>query len=502
MTKERACIAIDLKSFYASVECLERGLDPLTTNLVVADESRTDKTICLAVTPSLKAQGVPGRPRLFEVKQKVGDINAARLRNAPGCTFTGSSCSAVELARNPSLELDFLTAMPRMAKYIEFSTKVYAVYLRYFAPEDICVYSIDEVFLEATSYLAARRQTARELACEILAAVTKETGLTATAGIGTNLYLAKVAMDIVAKHADPDENGARMAELNEMSYRRTLWTHQPVTDFWRVGSGYAAKLLENGMHTMGDVARCSLTNQDLLFHLFGVNAELLIDHAWGYEPCTMADIHAYTPQSHSLSQGQVLMEPYSFDAARIIVREMAQDLAMDLLDKKLVADQIVLTIGYDVQNLRPASKGTAYKGPVAADRWGRKKPAHAHGSRRLETKTCSASLITEAALSLYDSIVNASLTIRRVTIAAAHVLQEEALKHSCCLRELSLFPESEQEKEQKRLEEQRLAKERKRQEAMLSIRRKFGKNAILKGTNFEEKATGRLRNEQIGGHKA
>ena len=500
MPRERSCIAIDLKSFYASVECLDRGLDPLDANLVVADESRTDKTICLAVSPSLKALGIPGRPRLFEVVQKARDINAARLIKSPGHCFSGSSCFSHELKRNPSLKLDYIVAMPRMARYIEFSTMVYAVYLKHFAPEDICVYSIDEVFLEATAYLASQKKTARELTCDILAEITRETGLTATAGIGTNLYLAKVAMDIVAKHAEPDKNGARMAELDEMSYRRALWMHEPLTDFWRIGHGYAQRLAQNGMHTMGDVARCSLINQELLYRLFGVNAELLIDHAWGYEPCTMKDIRAYTPQSHSLSQGQVLSAPYPNAAARIIVREMAQELALELVEKRLAAGQIVLTISYDAENLRKS--GIFYKGTVVTDGYGRKKPAHAHGSTALEQYTNSASLITAQALALFDAITDKALTVRKITIAAMHVLPEHKAhgREKPCM--LSLFSDPEKDREEKLRKEEVLAKERKRQEAVLSIRRKFGKNAIVKGTSFEEKATGRIRNAQIGGHKA
>lgn len=500
MPREQACIAIDLKSFYASVECLDRGLDPLDANLVVADESRTDKTICLAVSPSLKALGIPGRPRLFEVIQKVRHINAARLLKAPGHCFSGSSCFAEELKNNPSLKLDYIVAMPRMARYIEFSTMVYAIYLKHFAPEDICVYSIDEVFLEATGYLASQKKTARELTCDILSEITRETGLTATAGIGTNLYLAKVAMDIVAKHAEPDKNGARMAELDEMSYRRALWTHEPLTDFWRIGPGYAQRLIQNGMHTMGDVARCSLSNQELLYRLFGVNAELLIDHAWGYEPCTMKDIRAYTPQSRSLSQGQVLSAPYPCSAARIIVREMAQDLALELVEKRLAADQIVLTISYDAENL--LKQGILCKGTVVTDRYGRKKPAHAHGSISLAEHTNSARIITGHALALFDSVINKAFTVRKISIAATHVLPEHQAGKKRAMCELSLFSDPEQDLEAQRQKEQSLAQERRRQEAVLSIRRKFGKNAIVKGTSFEEKATGRLRNAQIGGHKA
>ncbi len=501
MSEEHVYIAIDLKSFYASVECVERGLDPLDTHLVVADRTRTDKTICLAVTPSLKALGVPGRPRLFEVEQRVRAVNQARMAKAPGHSLQGVSCSARELAANHSLGLDFVTAMPRMAHYIRCSTQVYQVYLRHLAPEDILVYSIDEVFLDVTAYLSRHGLTAVQMARLLLAEVLAETGVTATAGIGPNLYLAKVAMDIVAKHAEPDRDGARVAELDVESYRRRLWTHRPLTDFWRVGPATARHLAENGMHTMGDVCRCSLRRMDLLYRLFGVNAELLIDHAWGWEPCTIADARAYVPQNRSLSSGQVLMEPYAWDRARVIVREMTEELALQLVEKRLAAGQITLTIGYDTGNL--GGRGTAphYRGPVSTDHYGRQRPAHAHGTRSLDEPTSSAALLVAAALDIYDHVTDPGLTVRRVTVDAGKVADEREQCRRPVLKPLSLV-DHEREAREREAERRRAARERRVQEAVLDIRRRFGKNAILKGVSFEEGATGRSRNEQIGGHRA
>ena len=354
---QKQYVAIDLKSFYASVECIERELDPMTTNLVVADASRTEKTICLAVSPSLKAFGVPGRPRLFEVVQKVGEVNALRQSRAPGRTLTGKSWDALQLQADPTLGVDYLVAPPRMAHYMEHSAKIYSIYLKYVAPEDIHVYSIDEVFMDVTPYLRNRGMTAREFTRMIIQDVVDTTGITATAGIGTNLYLCKVAMDIVAKHMEADEYGVRIAELDELSYRRLLWNHRPLTDFWRVGRGYVKRLEKVGLYTMGDVARCSLGrsdefyNEELLYKLFGVNAELLIDHAWGWEPCTIAQIKAYRPQTNSLGSGQVLHCPYTSEKAKLVVREMTDMLVLDLVDKGLVTDQMVLTVGYDIENL-------------------------------------------------------------------------------------------------------------------------------------------------------
>ncbi len=451
---ERTYIAIDLKSFYASVECVERGLDPLTARLVVADSSRTDKTICLAVSPALKAYGIPGRPRLFEVNQRI-----ARLKQ-----------------EDPSLPLDFVIARPRMSKYLEVSGKVYGVYLRFIAPEDIHVYSIDEVFIDATQYLRMYSVDAHTLAMRLIKEVLKETGVTATAGIGPNLYLCKVAMDIEAKHQKADEDGVRIAELTEMSYRQKYWTHQPLTDFWRIGHGTQERLASAGMYTLGDVARMSLRNEEVLYKLFGVNAELLIDHAWGWEPCTMADIKAYRPSASSLSSGQVLMEPYSFEKARTIVREMTDLLSLDLVEKRLVTTQLVLHVAYE------AGKG---KGPMVKDWYGRLTPKPAHGSVNLPFPTSATSIFLRSMMELYDKIVDRNLFIRGVYVVASQVKREEEVGGL----QMSLFDD-----------ETDTSRERKQQEAILEIRRKFGKNAILKGMNFEEGATTRERNQQIGGH--
>ena len=412
--EDRTYIAIDLKSFYASVECVERGLDPLSTNLVVADLSRTEKTICLAVSPSLKACGIPGRPRLFEVVQRVREVNLQRRYRAPGKKLEGKSCSAPELAANPALELDYIVAKPQMAHYMKFSTDIYKIYLKYVAPEDIQVYSVDEVFIDATNYLNTSKLSVREFTMQMILDVLRTTGITATAGIGTNLYLCKVAMDIDAKHIQPDENGVRISELNEMSYRERLWEHRPLTDFWRVGRGYAAKLEANGMFTMGDIAWRSLYDEDTLYKLFGVNAELLIDHAWGWEPCTIADIKAYKPSSNSISAGQVLQCAYSFEKAKLVVHEMAEGLTLELVDKGLLCDQMVLTVGYDTENLTDKNKAANYKGEVDIDRYGRKIPKQAHGSINLGRQTSSTKIITEAVLELFERIVDKNLTVRRM----------------------------------------------------------------------------------------
>ncbi len=493
--EQKYYIAIDLKSFYASQECIERGLDPLTTNLVVADESRTEKTICLAVSPSLKAYGVPGRARLFEAIQKVQEANAIRRGNR---TFTGKSCDANELKVNPALAIDFIIAKPRMAHYLECSARIYEVYLRYIAPEDIHVYSIDEVFIDATPYLKTYGMTAHELARMLIRAVLAETGITATAGIGTNLYLCKVAMDIVAKKMPADEDGVRIAELDEMSYRRLLWSHRPLTDFWRVGPGYARRLERNGMFTMGDVARCSVGkpwdfhNEDLLYKLFGINAELLIDHAWGWEPCTIGHIKAYKPSTNCLSTGQVLQCPYDFEKTKLVVREMADMLSMDLLDKALVTDQIVLTIGYDRESLTDSK--ISYSGPVTLDHYGRRIPKHAHGTANLGRHTSSTRLIVEAAMALFDKNVAPQLLCRRINLTANHVIRERDIPASP-MEQLDLFAAAPEE-------DSDLEREKRRQQAVLEIRKKYGKNAILKGMNFKEGATARERNAQIGGHKA
>ncbi len=501
---DRKYIAIDLKSFYASVECRERGLDPLNTNLVVADISRTEKTICLAVSPSLKKYGIPGRARLFEVVQKVREVNRMRKAYAPGQTFSGSSYRDDELQKSPQLELSYITAVPRMATYMDYSTRIYNIYLKYVSCEDIHVYSIDEVFMDVTDYLCAYGISERELAKRIIRNVYEETGITATAGIGTNLYLCKVAMDVLAKHVAPDEDGTRIAVLDEMNYRRLLWDHRPLTDFWRVGAGIARKLEENGLFTMGDIARCSLGrdtdyyNEDFLYRLFGVNAELLIDHAWGWEPCTIADIKAYKPESNSLGTGQVLHCPYSCDKARLIVREMVDLLALDLVDKGLVTDQMVLTIGYEAQ------EEATYRGETTIDRYGRKIPKHAHGTANLERYTSSSRMMTDAVIALYDRITDPALLVRRVNIAANHVVAEGSLTQSRDegYEQLELFADYKAQEQAKQATDEALERERRMQKAVLELKKKFGKNAVLKGMNLEEGAQTIQRNEQIGGHKA
>ena len=507
---EHTYIAIDLKSFYASVECVERKENPLTTNLVVADESRTEKTICLAVSPSLKAFGIPGRARLFEVVAAVKEVNRRRIAAIPERKFSGKSCHAEDIDSDKSLEVSYIVAPPRMAKYMEYSTRIYQIYLRYFAPEDMHVYSVDEVFMDATRYLSTYKMSARELTRKIIQDILSETGITATAGIGTNLYLCKIAMDVWAKHTEADKDGVRIAELDEMSYRRYLWDHKPITDFWRVGRGYAKKLAENGMFTMGDIARCSVGkpgefyNEGLLYDLFGVNAEILIDHAWGWEPCTIEDIKAYKPSANSISTGQVLSEPYDFEKTRLIIREMTELLVLDLLDKHLVTDRMVLTVGYDIENLTDKSRRNAYSGEVVTDRYGRKIPKHAHGTANLKEKTSSISIIMDAVMELYDRIMDPALLTRRMSVVAANVVDEseaEAQKKET-YEQLTLFTDIEAEEERKKEEKAALLKERKAQEAVLAIRKKFGKNAILKGTNLEEGATTIDRNRQIGGHKA
>lgn len=501
--KQRKYIAIDLKSFYASVECRERGLDPMDTNLVVADESRTDKTICLAVTPSLKSYGISGRGRLFEVKQRVKEANAGRRHDATMRRLEGKSHFFSELQANPELEIDFIIAPPRMAYYMEYSTRIYEVYMKYIAPEDIVVYSIDEVFMDVTDYLNTYKLSAHDLAMKIILDVIETTGITATAGIGTNLFLCKVAMDIVAKHIPADENGVRIAELDEMSYRKTMWTHQPLTDFWRVGRGIAKKLEENGMFTMGDVARCSERDEDLLYKLFGKNAELLIDHAWGWEPTTIKAIKAYRPSTNSLGSGQVLHCPYEADKAKLVLREMADMLTLDLVDKGLVTDQIVVTVGYDIENLTDPERRAKYHGAVVKDGYGRQIPKHSHGTINLDGHTSSTKKIMCAVSELFDRITDKNLLIRRLNVTANHVIAESAAPNkNDGYEQLDLFTDyaalqAEQEQEQRELE-----REKKMQKAMLTIKKKFGKNAILKGMNLEEGATAKDRNTQIGGHKA
>ena len=499
--QEKTYLSIDLKSFYASVECMERGLDPMITHLVVADQSRTEKTICLAVSPALKAYGISGRARLFEVVQKVKEVNAQRRRKAPGGVFTGTSHQAPQLLARPDLALDYLVAPPQMAHYISFSTRIYNVYLKYIAPEDMHVYSIDEVFLDVTPYLDTYGMTAEELARTILLDVLHTTGITATAGIGSNLYLAKVAMDIEAKHISPDENGVRIARLDEMSYRRNLWAHRPLTDFWRVGRGYAKKLEQQGLYTMGDIARCSLGrredyyNEELLYKLFGVNAELLIDHAWGWEPCTISDIKSYRPTTNSVGSGQVLKTPYPAEKARLVVQEMADLLVLDLVDHRLMTDQLTLTVGYDLENLTDPQRSLAYRGAVSTDAYGRAIPKHAHGTTHLAEYTSSTTEIVEAMTKLFDRIVNPQLLIRRLNVTANRVLREDCLPTQG-LQQLSLFSDDGQQRQAQR------KRERQKQQAILSIKKKYGKNALLKGMNFRDGATTRERNGQIGGHKA
>lgn len=501
-------IAIDLKSFYASVECSERKLDPLTTNLVVADAGRTEKTICLAVSPSLKAYGIPGRARLFEVVQRVKEVNRERLQKAPGRTFEGSSYFSDELNEHPELSLTYVTAPPRMALYMKYSTRIYDIYLKYIAPEDMHVYSIDEVFMDVTHYLKTYHMTAKELAEKMMQDVLEQTGITATAGIGTNLYLCKVAMDIVAKHVTPDANGVRIAELDEMTYRKLLWNHRPLTDFWRVGHGYRKKLEEAGLYTMGDIARCSIGgerdyyNEELLYKMFGINAELLIDHAWGYEPVTIADIKGYKPETNSIGSGQVLHCPYDAKQAKIIVREMTDALVLDLVEKKLVTDQIVLDIGYDIENLTNPDIRKKYHGEVKADRYGRFVPKHAHGTANLDTKTSSTAKIMDAVLDLYERIVDKNLLVRRVYVTANRVVDEHTVSNQTEFTQMDLFTDYQALAEKQKAEQEKREKERRLQEAMLSVKKKYGKNAMLKGTNLQEGATTIDRNNQIGGHRA
>lgn len=508
MNKCKTYIAIDLKSFYASVECRERSRDPLTTNLVVADPSRTEKTICLAVSPSLKKYGLSGRARLFEVIQKVKAANNIRKIKAPNHVFCGSSDDSLALQKKPSLKIDYIIAPPRMARYMEYSTKIYNIYLKYIAPEDIHIYSIDEVFIDVTHYLSTYNMTARELAMTMIQDILSTTGITATAGIGTNLYLCKIAMDIVAKHIEPDKNGVRIAELDEMSYRRLLWNHRPITDFWRVGRGYSKKLEKIGLYTMGDIARCSIGkptdyyNEELLYKLFGINAELLIDHAWGYEPCTMEDVKTYKPETNSISSGQVLHCPYEFDKARLVVKEMTDLMVLDLVDKGLVTNQIVLTIGYDIENITDKNRSQSYKGTVTTNYYGKKVPKPAHGTTNLPKQTSSTTLITNAVMELYDKIVNKKLLIRRINIVANKLVDEHSVKNANKYEQLDLFTDYEILKKQREKENAKSEREKRMQNTILDIKKKFGKNAILKGMNLQEGATAKDRNNQIGGHKA
>ena len=472
MSGQRTYIAIDLKSFYASVECVDRGLDPLTTNLVVADESRTDKTICLAITPSLKAYGLGGRARLFEVKQKVRGV-------------------------------DFIIAPPRMAHYIDISSKIYRIYLKYIAPEDIHVYSIDEVIMDVTAYLGSYKLTAHELAMKMIRDVLSQTGITATAGIGTNMYLCKVAMDIVAKKMPADKDGVRIAELDEMSYRRELWNYRPLTKFWRIGHGIAEKLAMYGIDTMGKLARMSVQDEELLYRLFGVNAELLIDHAWGWEPCTMEAVKAYRPETNSFSSGQVLQEPYSFKKARVVIQEMAEGMALDLVRKRLTTGQLVLTVGYDAECLTRPEIREIYHGEITTNYYGKAVPKHAHGTYNFDMPTSSSQLIMNGAAELFDHCVNPDLLIRRLNLTTNHVVSEASVAvQQKTPQQLDLFTDYEALEKQRQQEQERFAKERRMQEAQLRIKQRFGKNSILRGLNFNEGATAKERNAQIGGHKA
>ena len=511
-------IAIDLKSFYASVECRERGLDPLTTNLVVADPSRTEKTICLAVSPSLKSYGIPGRPRLFEVVSKVRAVNRERQRRAPGGRLAGESSSYPELAANPALAVSYIVAPPQMAHYMKISTQIYDIYTKYISPEDIHVYSIDEVFIDVTHYTHLYRKEAaragvdvvRYMALMLIREVLSATGITATAGIGTNLYLAKVAMDIVAKHAEPDADGVRIGVLDEAGYRATMWEHRPLTDFWRVGRGYARKLEAEGLFTMGDIARCSegkeneYHNEALLYKLFGVNAELLIDHAWGWEPCRISDIKAYKPESSSISVGQVLPGPYTADKARLIVREMTDGLVLDLVRKGLATDQMVLTVCYDIENLAKKGIRDGYSGPIATDFYGREVPKQAHGSINLGEFTSSTRKIVAATVALYDRIVDPALLVRRMYVVCNHVKDEKEAEadRAASPVQLDMFTDYAAEAAREAAERATRERERRQQEVVLAIKEKWGRNAILRGMNFEEGATARERNGQVGGHKA
>ena len=493
-------ICIDLKSFYASVECVERKLEPLNTNLVVADETRTDKTVCLAVSPSLKQYGIGGRARLFEVKQKIKEINYQRRKLNNYKNFIGKSYFDNELKNNKELELDLIIAPPRMAYYIKYSTDIYNIYLKYIAPEDILIYSIDEVFIDITNYISLYKCTPRQLVTKIIKDVYEKTGITATAGIGTNMFLAKVAMDIVAKKSKPNEFGVRIAGLDEMTFRKKLWDHKPITDFWRVGKGIADKLAKNNMFTMGDVAMCSHYNEDLLYKLFGINAELLIDHAWGYEPCTIDIAKSYKPITTSLSSGQVLHSPYDNKKARLIVREMADNLALDLVSKKLLTEQLVMTIVYDIENLTNPSISNKYFGEITIDSYGRRIPKHSHGTINLNQLTSSSNIITEGFINLFDRISNPILLVRKLNLSVNKLISEDNKKNQKVIEQIDLFTNYEEREKRKKQEIINETKEKEIQKVMLEIKNKYGKNAILKGMNIIEGATTIERNQQIGGH--
>ena len=497
MQQENIYIAIDLKSFYASVECRERGLNPLTTNLVVADNSRTEKTICLAVSPSLKQYGIPGRARLYQVIQRIQEVNIERQKRNNNSNFTGTSYDDIALKRNNDLEVSYIVAPPRMKYYMKYSANIYNIYLKYFSEEDIYVYSIDEVFIDVTHYLNTYKMKARDLATKVIQDVYNTTGITATCGIGTNLYLAKVAMDIGAKHTKPNEYGVRICGLDEITYRKLLWNHKPITDFWRVGKGYAKRLEKYYIYTMGDIAKISVENEELLYKLFGVNAELLIDHAWGWEPCTLKEIKAYKPSSNSISSGQVLHCPYNYEKTKLIFKEMAELLSLDLVEKQLVTDQIVLDIGYDIDNLINPEISKDYKGEITLDRYGRKVPKHAHGTINLEHHTSSTKIIIDAVIKLYDRIINDKLLTRRLNITANNVINENEINKKNNYEQINLFQN--QAKIEKQIKKEQL--EKNIQKAMISIKRKYGNNAVIKGMNLEEGGTTIQRNTQVGGHK-
>jgi len=498
--KEKTYIAIDLKSFYASVECVERSLDPLSTNLVVADKERSEKTICLAVSPSLKRFGIPGRPRLFEVNQKIKKANATRVAKLPNKQFNGSSYDYNHLLTHPECEIDFIVAKPQMAHYIAVSTKIYEIYLKYVASEDIHVYSIDEVFIDITPYLETYKMSAYEIASMMVQDVIQTTGITATVGIGSNLYLAKVAMDIVAKHMQTNKDGILVAQLDEMSYRNLLWNHKPLTDFWRVGKGYAKKLEAKGLYTMGDIARCSLYDEELLYKLFGINAELLIDHAWGWEPCTIKDIKNYKPTNQTLGSGQVFSSPYTFDKAKLVIKEMIDALSLDLVEKKLVTNKLVLTIGYDAENLLNKDIRNKYTGHITSNYYGKEVPKHAHGTANLAFFTSSTQLLTNALISLYNDIVDEHLTIRRVSLSAL-IMKEDQIKQKTTTQQLDLFSNYDDIKQKQEEEQKLLEREKKQQQALIKIKNKYGKNAVLKANSLLEGATAKERNRQIGGHR-
>ena len=494
---EKTYICIDLKSFYASVECVEKGLNPLKTNLVVADEERTEKTICLAVSPSLKQYGVGGRPRLFEVISKVKEINKLRKKQNSYKPFTGQSSNDDELKKDKTKELSFIIAKPRMAHYIDTSAKIYSIYLKYLSSDDIFVYSIDEIFADITNYLKYYNLAPEELVTKIINDIYKQTGITATAGIGTNLFLAKVAMDVVAKHTKPNKYGVRIAKLDEMTYRKQIWYHKPITDIWRVGKGIAKRLEKYAIYTMGDIARCSIQNEDLLYKLFGINAELLIDHAWGYEPCTIESIKSYTPNNRCITSGQVLDYPYNYKETKLVVCEMADSLALDLTAKSLVTDKLTLTIGYDIQNIN-----NNYEGKITTDFYGRKIPKHAHGTTTLTHKTSSSKIIMNALIKLYDKIIEPKLLIKRINLTAIDVTDEKLEIHKTKYHQLDLFSDSEKQTNILENEKKEEAKERKLQGTLLNIKEKYGKNSILKLMDLEKAATTKKRNEQIGGHHA